>query len=323
MEAIAYWMHCLVDREGEKLRTVVSLQDITDFLAQYIEGIEKPQRGRPQQMAEEFLRFVKDKAGLLIEVGEGQYSFVHLTFQEYLAATHLRKSGEVGGMGVVWQTIQDRCQEGSWHEVIRLLVGALERTAAQEFLLERIIPRKGEAGFLERALLAGGCLLDSVDAAEEMAEDILFSLLVAAAEANSLESLRRALRMINAWQEREEGNRTVLTPLARQAKEELDREESQVNLLLNLVSMGWSDEEIQAVSGRLFTGEDRFGQVFLVYLREAPPPGTTCPRWSFFSRNSLPNTLAYTVYGETFSRPPQQDWALPGLKTIWFLLLTD
>lgn len=52
------------------------------------------------------LRFVRERAGLLIEAGDRQYSFVHLTFQEYLTATFLRKSGEAGGMPVVWQAVQ-------------------------------------------------------------------------------------------------------------------------------------------------------------------------------------------------------------------------
>ncbi|MCP4647347.1 MAG: hypothetical protein GY852_06370, partial [bacterium] len=141
MEAIAYWMHCLIDEKEEKLRTVVSFEDITNFLTEYIEKMERSHRGKPFLLAEEFLGFVKDEAGLLIEVGEGKYSFVHLTFQEYLAATHLRKSGEMGGMEVVWTFIENRCRESRWHEVIRLLTGALERTEAQAFLLERILPR--------------------------------------------------------------------------------------------------------------------------------------------------------------------------------------
>jgi energy-coupling factor transporter ATP-binding protein EcfA2 len=125
MEAIAYWMHCLLDKEGKTQRAVVPYGDLREFLAQYIAEIEEPPQDDPHELAEVFLRFVKERAGLLIEAGDGLYSFVHLTFQEYLTATHLRKSGETAGMGVIWDLIEERCGDSRWHEVIRLLVGSL------------------------------------------------------------------------------------------------------------------------------------------------------------------------------------------------------
>ena len=177
MEAIAYWMHCLLDEEGETQRAVVPYEDLRDFLAEYITDIEKS-RDNPEELAETFLRFIKERAGLLVEAGDGLYSFLHLTFQEYLSATYLRKSGETAGIGIIWEFIEGRCVDSRWHEVIRLLVGSLERTESQAFLLERIV--SGEAGLDDapRALLAGGCLLDSIDAAEEMHEEILKRLLI-------------------------------------------------------------------------------------------------------------------------------------------------
>lgn len=112
MEAIAYWMHCLPDEEGKTQRAVIPYTNLRDFLTQSITEIEKPLRDDASVLAEVFLRFVKERAGLLIEVGDGLYSFVHLTFQAYLTATHLRKSGETGGVGVIWTCIADRCGDG-------------------------------------------------------------------------------------------------------------------------------------------------------------------------------------------------------------------
>ena len=86
IEAIAYWMHCLLDKEGKAQRAVVPYGDLRDFLTQYITEIEEPPQDDPRELAEVFLRFVKERAGLLIEAGDGLYSFVHLTFQEYLGS---------------------------------------------------------------------------------------------------------------------------------------------------------------------------------------------------------------------------------------------
>jgi len=122
MEALAYWMHCLLDKENKTQRSVVPYNDMRDFLAQYIAEIENPPSDEPSTLAEEFLRFVKERAGLLIEAGDGLYSFVHLTFQEYLTATYLRKSGEAGGMDAIWRLIEKRCGDSRWHEVVRLNV---------------------------------------------------------------------------------------------------------------------------------------------------------------------------------------------------------
>src|SRR5690242_5641335 len=43
----------------------------------------------PQMSIDFFLRLVENASGLLIERGSGVYSFAHLTFQEYLAATFI------------------------------------------------------------------------------------------------------------------------------------------------------------------------------------------------------------------------------------------
>ena len=96
MEVIANWMHQRMSGAETMKRSVVPYADLKGFLTEHITQVEKlhdPERD-PEDIADEFLDFVKKRAGLLIEVGDQQYSFVHLTFQEYLTAFHIITNSE-------------------------------------------------------------------------------------------------------------------------------------------------------------------------------------------------------------------------------------
>ncbi len=216
--------------------------DIRDFLAQYIEEVEKPRGGNPVHLADQFLRFVKETAGLMIEVGSGLYSFVHLTFQEYLTATHLKKNGEAGGVGVIWDFIADRCGDARWHEVIRLLLGSFERAEAQEYFMERILPRQAdEEDAHERSLLAGGCLLDRIDAAEELRDEIVEALVTSAISAEGVDALRGPLRILRSWQDTEADHRGFLAEVVARMSEEAGGEPEKTAAALILLCLGWDE----------------------------------------------------------------------------------
>jgi predicted NACHT family NTPase len=48
----------------------------------------------PHQAARQFLQDVREHAALLLERGPGEYGFIHLTFEEYLAAVALALKGQ-------------------------------------------------------------------------------------------------------------------------------------------------------------------------------------------------------------------------------------
>jgi NACHT domain len=62
---------------------------------------------------EQFLKDVEDFSGVLLEKENGVYSFAHLTFQEYLAAAHIRSHR-------LEDEVLNRIDDSWWHETLRL-----------------------------------------------------------------------------------------------------------------------------------------------------------------------------------------------------------
>jgi hypothetical protein len=75
----------------------------------------------PQAAAEEFLDRQELRSGLLVRRGALAYRFVHLTFQEYLAAWHLAGRDLAQVLG----EIEPHLREPTWFETLQLLGGAL------------------------------------------------------------------------------------------------------------------------------------------------------------------------------------------------------
>ncbi len=78
----------------------------------------------PQVAARRLLEDLRTHAGLLLERGPGQYGFIHLTFQEYLAAIALAQQAQEGVLPLV-QALRQRLGDGSWREASLLAIGYL------------------------------------------------------------------------------------------------------------------------------------------------------------------------------------------------------
>lgn len=81
----------------------------------------------------DFLQLVARSSGLLIEHQSGQYSFAHLTFQEYLAAKHILEQR-------LQHKLINNVEESWWHETTRLYSAMTDVTAIIRASLRKLNP---------------------------------------------------------------------------------------------------------------------------------------------------------------------------------------
>jgi hypothetical protein len=178
---------------------VARKSDLISMLRDHIRTVERwsGSDDAAEDEAESFLRFVRERAGLLIEAGAELYSFVHLTFQEYLTARHIIIQSEVGGDSFIWDKLEPLIANPRWREVIRLLVAERQSEESKRALTDRIIMggrgEKSPSDNANIASLAGGLLIDRIPAAMERPADIVEGLLMAAAYAENDASMHSAL----------------------------------------------------------------------------------------------------------------------------------
>jgi formylglycine-generating enzyme required for sulfatase activity len=117
----------------------------------------------PHQAARQFLLDVREHAALLLERGPGEYGFIHLTFEEYLAAVALALMGQ-GDSTPIIETLSRHVGEQAWREVTLLTIGylgirqQLPKIAGE--VVEALVNEKpGPLG--EAVVLAGDAVLDT------------------------------------------------------------------------------------------------------------------------------------------------------------------
>lgn len=279
MEAIAHWMQCRSISTGKSQRAVVPFSDLSDFLTRHIAEVEKltDSENEPQDLSNEFLEFVKKRAGLLIEVGENQYSFVHLTFQEYLTSSHIMTISEKDGITGIWKAIRQYSSDPRWHEVVRLLVAGLKSNESQRGIIELILNEgQGEAG-VSSALLLGGILLDGIEAAEERDDEIFSRLISSANVADNTDMLRRILMIIRAWAAKERSNRDSILSAFETSKKVLT-DHATIALRLNAISLELPEiAEISASKGSSIVTNDP-SEMISSFFQGPEDIGTPRPR---------------------------------------------
>ena len=268
MEAIANWMHCLSGSTEKNKFAIVSYADLRKFLTKHIKKTEKirDRDNDPVDLADEFLEFVKKRAGLLIEIGDNQYSFVHLTFQEYLTASHIITSNEKKGVPGIWKTIKNRCVDTRWHEVIRLLIADLKSDDSQEFLIKKILSEKMNSQHMEQSRLLGGLLLDGIDPAEIIKEKIFESLFDSASMVTTNEQLRPITLMLRKCLTKDGENEKLLELAFKTLWKSINNNKQKISLELIACAMNWPEKKIVELTGDSLFKEDQATDLFRLFL---------------------------------------------------------
>lgn len=172
---LALWMH----REhpaGTAKREEIEKQ-VQDYYTQKLPPDDAVSAARS------FVDSVRKYAGLLVERGENAYGFLHLTFEEYLAARGAVFAGQVA-RAEIFETLHPQLYLPAWREVARLtaeylsLISKEEATASLFIrqILEDTPPQKDERG--KNVVLAGACLLNigAAGVEKKLWEDCLTAL---------------------------------------------------------------------------------------------------------------------------------------------------
>ncbi len=188
LEPLALWMHEVspgvgLVKEGELLRKLETL----------CAGRGHADAARA---AQDFLKDVRDHSSLLLSRGAHHYGFIHLTFQEYLAAVALAHKAREGSSALI-EALAPHVGEAPWHEVVLLTLGHLaiidqwEQAASEvvEGLLDKVPDPPGEA-----AVWMGEAVADAGSGAVTAAcrKKVIDALLDTLRAAGRVEPARRA-----------------------------------------------------------------------------------------------------------------------------------
>lgn len=139
---VAYWM----------LRTDKPQVDT----GRLIERLRSRLAAMPQAVpaeAEDVYQYLLRRSGILREPAEGQSDFVHLTFQEYLAASEICEQDET-------EVLRPKARRGKWREVVVMTAGHANEHQRRELIEGLLAPGEPSLDLLALACLEVSPVLD-------------------------------------------------------------------------------------------------------------------------------------------------------------------
>ena len=112
----------------EQHRLIWRDSDLADFLANYVASIP-PQQDPRNIDGSQVLKDIEAQHAVLVEQAKNQYSFAHLTFQEYYTAIHIVTEG----ISSYKKLIKNRIYDSRWREVFLLSASKMPKIHADLF----------------------------------------------------------------------------------------------------------------------------------------------------------------------------------------------
>ena len=156
LQPAALWLHA----EPERTRATAA------ELAPHIEPVLKSV-GWNRGNAEEFLRTIRDQSGLLTGWGVEQYGFMHLGFQEYLAAREIRSRAFTDQ--TVLRELARHYGESWWQEVTLLLLALEDPSLFVPFMREVV----QQPAFADFPAMVEMCLDDAAEVSAQPFAELL------------------------------------------------------------------------------------------------------------------------------------------------------
>jgi len=184
---LALWMHQESPDTGRVTDQALKQELISIYEAQGEKDAE--------QRARLLMKGAREHANLLLEMGSGQYGFIHLTFQEYLAAVGIARLGQQSVEPIV-NRLRVHVGMSSWREVSLLCIGYLglvqKRDDAAGEVLQQLLMTTGKEA--DATLLAGDALFDVGDSGvtPNARKRVIEALLAMLVDEKDVESEQRA-----------------------------------------------------------------------------------------------------------------------------------
>lgn len=131
---LALWL-----REENPTAGLVGREQVEGWLARYYQREWGEPRGPARQRAREFLEGVRRYSNLLVERGEGQYGFLHLTFEEMLAAKGIALLEDQEGLEAAMETMCQHWLDPAWRETLLLTVEVLGIVGQRPFRAGQVL----------------------------------------------------------------------------------------------------------------------------------------------------------------------------------------
>ena len=146
LQPAAYWLH---SQEG---RTRATAEELTPQLEPILKAIDWK-----QGTAADFLRMIREESGLITGWEQDAYGFMHLGFQEYLAAREIRSRAFKDPR--VLAELAARFGESWWQEVTLLMLALDDPSLFEPFMVELM----KHPGFSEFPSLVDACIEDAAE----------------------------------------------------------------------------------------------------------------------------------------------------------------